>query len=798
MFRAPFVLTSPWYRLFPAAVLAAFSLLHAQENPSDVLQVLSAAPDSAAVRDSAQVVPASVSDSSANQVVDQVAADSASARDSVVVQAPVDSAAAAAPVSKPLKSVLYLGGGENSPWFHLGVLYAIETYSVPVDSIVGTSWGAYVGALWAKGVAPDDIQRILLGSDLDSLAGLGKVDASVANARFAIPVSQSGIPSLRQRFSVHVDSSGSLHRRLKSLTPDTSALESSLAVLRLQESFLRHKEGYRIPFAVLGCDSVVGNSYDNVMSSLPVFDRHDSRGRISGDVCPYLALPAEDSPDELAIIAVAAPLRGEYHGPAWKRAIREGVLKNLGSQPGVIVRPHSVADSSRNGWIQAGFSALESKISHMASLGRRSVDYASNHVPSVPWFKFKPTYDSLPSETHNPVKSYWNASDTGIVAPRNFAYKLSQFPSCDSISFNMLHDGDVLVDANIDPTFDVAAGGFGSNVLGPNAYAELSFFYIDQMEIALTLAGFYGGSTFGFTPRLSVERLWSKDWGLAVAFDWMHLRPLKSFIDEVPASLRIYEERKSDISLTLHYRLDEHINISADFLFADRTYEVEERIYYVESYDVYPASQKLRLEYLSGDGDRWFSRGGLSASAIIGLTSVGFDFGFDELIPTFVTAYADVQYSLSPKPFASLTAAAAFAMNRYHKSGAGYVYPESFEISVLDNTIRQRVAATPWRTEWLDADLASHQYGLLRLSGGLHYHGSGLWLFSAYVHDFEENPTAELGKHKFVLEPALRLSYKSISVYAGISRIVDDETLGDLKKFKDYDFFIRIGNYDLF
>ena len=208
MFRAQFVLASPWYRLFPAAVLAAFSLLHAQENPSDVLQVLSAAPDSAAVRDSAQVVPASVSDSSANQVVDQVAADSASARDSVVVQAPADSAAAAAPVSKPLKSVLYLGGGENSPWFHLGVLYAIETYSVPVDSIVGTSWGAYVGALWAKGVAPDDIQRILLGSDLDSLAGLGKVDASVANARFAIPVSQSGIPSLRQRFSVHVDSSG--------------------------------------------------------------------------------------------------------------------------------------------------------------------------------------------------------------------------------------------------------------------------------------------------------------------------------------------------------------------------------------------------------------------------------------------------------------------------------------------------------------------------------------------------------------------------------------------------------------
>ena len=120
--------------------------------------------------------------------------------------------------------------------------------------------------------------------------------------------------------------------------------------------------------------------------------------------------------------------------------------------------------------------------------------------------------------------------------------------------------------------------------MGPNAYAELSLYFVNQMEIALTLAGFYGGNTFGFTPRLSVERLWSKDWGIAVAFNWMHLRPLKSFVNEIPAYLRIYEERKSDVLITLHYRLDKQINISAEFLFADRTYEVEEKIYSSETY----------------------------------------------------------------------------------------------------------------------------------------------------------------------------------------------------------------------
>ena len=777
MFPARFALTSPSRLFFLAAVLAAFSVLHAepaQENALDMLQSLSAVPDSAVVQDSVQAP----SDS--------------------VVQSPsaLDSAVASVSLPSTKKSVLYLGGGENSLWFHLGVLYAIETYSVPVDSVVGTSWGAYIGSLWARGVSPDDIQRILLNSDMDAvLAADG--DKPVDDSRFAVPVSETGVPSLRQRFSIHVDSSGSLHRRLKKLSPDTASIESSLAFLRLQESLLRHKEKFRIPFSVLGCDGVVGSSYENVMSNIPVSNA-PSGERASGELCPYLALPAEDSPDELAIIVVSDPLRGEYRGPAWKRVIREGVLKHLGSQPGLVVRPHTVADSSRNGWIQAGFSALESKVSQMTSLGKRDVDYVSGRVPSVPWFKFKPTYDSLPSESHNPVKSYWNASDTGLVAPANFAYGLSQFPSCDSVSFNMLHDGDVLVDANIEPTFDIAAGGFGSNVLGPNAYAELSFYYIDQMEIALTLAGFYGGNSFGFTPRLSIDRLWSKNWGLAVAFDWMHLRPLKSYMDEIPAYLRIYEEQKSDISISLYYKLDAHLNVSAEFLFADRTYEVEGRIYQKDAYDVYPASQKVRAEFLSGDGDPWFSRDGVSAHMELGLTSIGFDFGFDEIIPTFITMYADVQYSLSPKPFVALTASAAFAMDRYHKDGFGYVYPESFEISALDNAIRPRVRATPWRTEWIDADLSSHQYGLLRLSGGLHYHGTGLWLFSAYMHDFEENPASQLGKHKFVFEPALRLSYKSINVYAGLSRLVDDDTFGDLKKFSDYDFFIRVGNYDLF
>ncbi len=70
-----------------------------------------------------------------------------------------------------------------------------------------------------------------------------------------------------------------------------------------------------------------------------------------------------------------------------------------------------------------------------------------------------------------------------------------------------------------------------------------------------------------------------------------------------------------------------------------------------------------------------------------------------------------------------------------------------------------------------------------------------MWVFGAYVRDFEENPTAQLGADKFVLEPTLRFAYRSIELSVGMSRLVDRETLDELGDVMDYTFFIRVGNY---
>jgi len=56
---------------------------------------------------------------------------------------------------------LVLGGGGARGGAHLGVIRQLEKQRVPVDLIVGTSIGAFIGGLYATGHSPDEIQHIL-------------------------------------------------------------------------------------------------------------------------------------------------------------------------------------------------------------------------------------------------------------------------------------------------------------------------------------------------------------------------------------------------------------------------------------------------------------------------------------------------------------------------------------------------------------------------------------------------------------------------------------------------------------
>ncbi|MCF0214959.1 MAG: hypothetical protein HUK21_00615 [Fibrobacteraceae bacterium] len=765
-------------------VVTPVSLLFAQDSANvQLLAELSVVPDTMAAdtltRDSL------ASDTMAE---DAAAVDSAGVNDAVASPAVVDSFAEVPNFSKPLKAVLYLGGGDYSPWYHLGVLYAIEEYKIPIDSVVGTSWGAWIGYLWAKGMPLDDIQVLLRMPELKKYFGEA---VEPEPQKFSLPISYTGVPSLRYRFNVKVDSSGWVHTVPRPLEADSVQIAHVLSTLHFQETVYRQSGGFRIPFAVLDCDGSLSKSPQSVLLSLPL-----NNAEKSGEVCPYLSLPAEDRPLEKSIISVADPIRQKEGKNPWKNQVKKSAFLSLQNQPGVVVRPHTVNENSENLWIQAGFSALESHLGELAEVRAHSLDYSLGKRKALSWFRFEPVYDSIPAEALSSLRTYWSTDDTGFVAPQKFMDEVSGYPAYDSAFVKMLPSGDLSVGAVVKPTFDVAVGGFGSNAFGPLAYAEASLYYVAQMEFDLSLGGFWGGNSYGVSPALKISRIWNKNWNVSLGYNWIKMTPLKSFIKDIDVDNRIYSEERSDVQASVSYQLDSLQNISLNFLFGNRVMELDKSLYKKKYFETYPVSPWLRYEFGKGDKSRFFAQSGFRTALDIGLQSIGLDLGMGEIIPIYWKGRLDAQYSFSPTPNVALTVGATGAVDLFHDEGYGYTYPTKFDYPVLDNCYRQRVEATPWGSEWYNPDLSSHHYLLARASGGFHRNGSGFWIFGAYVRDFEENETALLDQNKFVVEPALRFAYRSLVGYVGISKMVDNSTRDELTKLSQYSYFIRIGNFE--
>lgn len=59
------------------------------------------------------------------------------------------------------KIALVLSGGGARGGAHVGVLKVLEENNIPIDMIVGTSMGSFVGGLYASGMSPDEIEKML-------------------------------------------------------------------------------------------------------------------------------------------------------------------------------------------------------------------------------------------------------------------------------------------------------------------------------------------------------------------------------------------------------------------------------------------------------------------------------------------------------------------------------------------------------------------------------------------------------------------------------------------------------------
>lgn len=66
---------------------------------------------------------------------------------------------------------IVLSGGGAKGIAHIGILKALEENNIPIDYVTGTSMGGIVGAMYAAGYSPEEIEKIALSHDFQDWVG---------------------------------------------------------------------------------------------------------------------------------------------------------------------------------------------------------------------------------------------------------------------------------------------------------------------------------------------------------------------------------------------------------------------------------------------------------------------------------------------------------------------------------------------------------------------------------------------------------------------------------------------------
>ncbi|OWP63824.1 patatin [Hymenobacter amundsenii] len=85
------------------------------------------------------------------------------------------------PAAHAQKVGLVLSGGGAKGLAHVGVLRVLEKNQIPIDYIVGTSMGAIVGAMYAAGYSPEQIEEIVLKPEFQTWVSGAPLEGKVYN-----------------------------------------------------------------------------------------------------------------------------------------------------------------------------------------------------------------------------------------------------------------------------------------------------------------------------------------------------------------------------------------------------------------------------------------------------------------------------------------------------------------------------------------------------------------------------------------------------------------------------------------
>lgn len=722
---------------------------------------------------------------------------------------------------KPRQSVLYLGGGEGALWYHIGVLETLEKYRIPVDTVIGSSWGAWVGALWTSGWSPAAIAGLLQDSTWAGIGLESRLDRRYPDrspdpgkvVHVAGPEAPPGVGAFVGKWNVGRGSDGAPAFTRTRDNSDSAMFRDAWTRFRIQETLWRESPGKTIPFRVVLCQETAEtrtwSAERRTLESLPLPGNSHA-----GELCGLYPQIDPDSSSTLAMFSSPLPLRSAgLTGSPWRIQVLESQRAAFAqhSSQWVVMRPHSMASGSSpdpRTLRQAGADAVKARLGDFSSLASRLRDYknAGRGIPGR--FTFQPVYDGVDAVLQGHLTSYW-PSDTGMAAPLAFYKALEADKAYDSLEMKLSSSGDVDVRVVTAPALSLGAGFAGSTYHGNNAAGWAQIDWIDQFSYALRVEGYYGQTIRGIRPSLRLGRLWSAQGDFFVQGELLDLNVLNSALIDEDLFTRLKDESRRSVSLGVEWPVGENTEMRAvtamdnyrigtgtiDYLNADGMD--------LQKSDVSSLWLYGEWKYANANHDRWFSEPGLYAWLRSGFRSVGVHAFGESSAPLYWSTEAEASKQVRPFAHGTFGLALAAGADLRRSSSGGFEYPQAMEIvpdqvtdPALDNRFRLRMPLSPWTEEWWTSSNTSHHYALVRANIGIPFRFAGLYLLGGYVRDFERNPWGNLGTDRFWLDPVARIHYQSLDLRLGMHRQVDSNQLKLLQEWATYQYYVQLGNFD--
>ena len=644
-------------------------------------------------------------------------------------------------------AVIYMNGDYSSIEYHFGVLSEIERFQIPIDTVVGSQWGAFVGALWSAGWSSAQIRELIKSWDsLPKAEQQQKV--ALWQREWLIKHKEDGSPFL-------VD-----------LTESKPYFGQVFFDLRVQESLWRSDIGSKIPFRKI--DSLENYPFP------PVANREqEALVRIFSN--------------PIALRDTNGSAAQRYQQKLWRE---DSTL--------IILRPHSKPNP--DSLFEAGIQAVQARRSSLAQMftetpaSKGAINRApTGTAPPPPRFLYLPVFDSIPAEIQGHLKSFWNPSDTGILGVRNFLKNLQEDGSYREVNL-VLDTGSLLqINSESNPQLSLSLIGFGGTLFGANIAANTNFRFVNQFGYNLNLMAFYGQGKRGVEPNLRFEQFFMESGDFFAKAKFYEYEPISFFQRSIHnIETRLLKENGAVIvlgvekdRLQIAVELDRRditsgasgIPIYDKSSFDDDEEEPEPIGFYYESVGVSSMFPYAKWLWQSEGYNRWFAKKGFMAQLTGGFKAVSVH-SIDQEAPLYVSSQGILSITKPLTEYVSISAGTEFGANFRRTDRGDFVLPN--ELYGLDffspdpavgNRYRFAMGMGSYMGEWQTPDNSSHLYGLVHAGFSIQWQGSGIFLAGGFAKDGEPNPWSEMGAKRFFAEPKIRIKMQTFDFVLGCNRI---------------------------